>query len=187
MLPGSRSSSLPAGVPGIPGDTGVSFGWAVQAVVAASSRLGSQQAAPGPAAARQQGSQESARQRSDPTAQVVPAACRQSSQQADSVAAAMPQQGSQESAWHRSAPATAAADAVRQRAQAAALQRAPAGVQQIAQQGFALPARPPQHPKGERAQNRCRMNYLPKHCKLSAFGSTYHVGRSCFEDGPVRR
>lgn len=161
MLPGSRPSSLPAGMPGIPGDTGVSFGWAVQAVAAASSRLGSQQAAPGPAAARQQGSQESARQRSVPTVQAVPAASRQSSQQADSVAAAMPQQGSQEPAWHRSAPATAAAHAAQQRARAAALGRAPAGVQQIAQQGSALPARPPQHPQGERAQSHCSMIIFP--------------------------
>ena len=161
MLPGSRPSSLPAGMPGNPGDTGVSFGWAVQAVAAASSRLGSQQAALGPAAARQQGSQESARQRSVPTVQVVPAASRQSSQQADSLAVAMLQQGSQESAWHRSAPATVASPTAQQRARAAALQQAPAGVQQIAQQESALPARPPQHPQGERAQSHCRMIIFP--------------------------
>lgn len=172
MLPGSRPGGLPAGMLGIPGDTSTSFGWAVQAVAAASSRQGSQQAAPGPAAIRQQGSQEAAWQRGAPAVQVGLAASRQSSQQADPVAAARPQQGSQESAWDRSAPDTAAAHAAQQRARAAALQQAPAGVHQIAQQGSALPARPPQHPQGERAQHLCSMIIFPSTATCQHLGQT---------------
>ncbi len=89
MLPGSRSSSLLAGMLNTPGDTKVSLDWAV--AVASSSRHGIQQAAPGTAVVQLQGNYKSGWRKGAQAGKVAPAACRLGSQQAITAAAAMQQ------------------------------------------------------------------------------------------------